>query len=80
MTQWRSNKEWIEVTKRNPRGRITGIGPVVMVHEAELIFDLVTFKILKNRHGSCDLDPQQAYDTLKECIEHEDTRILLLVD
>ncbi len=50
----------------------------LLCHQAELIFDMTTFKVLKNRFGSCDLSPDQAFETLMECVEHRD-RVLLLV-
>lgn len=78
MTRGWQNGQWIEIAKRNRFGGMMGPGSIMMSHEAELIFDMTTFKIIKN--GSCDLSPQQACDTLAECVEHKDTRILLLVD
>ena len=80
MRGWQ-NGQWIEVAKRNCFGRISGPGSMLMSYdEADLVFDMTTFKIVKNRLGTLDLTPKQAWATLSECIEHEDTRILLLVD
>lgn len=66
------NGQWIEVAQHNSSA-------VLLPHQADFVFDMTNFRVLKNRFGSCDLTPQQACDTLSECVEHGDTRILLLV-
>jgi len=78
MRSWQ-NGHWIEIASRNRFDSRSGFF-IAKAHEAELIFDMITFTIIKNCYGSCDLTSQQAYDTLTECIEYADTRILLLVD
>jgi hypothetical protein len=71
------NGQQIEIAQRGWRGRLN-FG--YMIHyEADFIFDVTIFKILKNRTGECDVSPEQACNMLTDCIEHGD-RILLLTD
>lgn len=66
----------IEVTKRKSVMHL----PLNLYREADFILDLVTFKVLKNRYGHCDLAPESAAAWLNEHLRDPDARILLLVD
>lgn len=48
--------------------------------EADFVFDLTTFKVLKHRYDVCEMTPQQAHEWLTFYLEQPHIRILLLVD
>jgi len=48
--------------------------------EADFIFDMTTFKILKNRWGVCDMTPLEGYCLLAQILDDKHARILLLTD
>jgi len=74
------NGQQIEVQKRGSRGGVGGPGSIMLHHEADFIFDMTTFKVLKNRHGTHELTPLEGCLLLGELLNDPHSRILLLTD
>lgn len=68
----------IEIARRSRSG-LPYARPLESLFMADFCLDLLTFKVIKNRHGANDLTPDEAYAMLCDCLERGE-RILLLTD
>lgn len=71
----------VHTPKREPNGSVTLLGiSVALMHEADFVLDLLTFKVHKHRYGDRMMTPQQAHEWLTFYLEQPNMRILLLTD
>ena len=79
MSRGWQNGQQIEVyARRSKQARLSA--PNELLWGADFVFDLLTFKVVKNRFGNLDLTPMEGCLLLSDLLNDPHSRILLLTD